>query len=70
MDLILPNDIGVNGKAFVALSDLHDILLDTTSLKTRNKVFKEIYEKEVIVGTQDIIDKYEKKKKEKETINF
>ncbi len=59
--IMLPN---VKGKAVVSLSYLHDILMDITGIETRDKVFEQIYDRGVIIGLRDVIEKWEEKRKE------
>lgn len=57
--IMLPN---VKGKAVVSLSDLHDILMDVGGKNIRDKVFEQIYNRDVIIGLKDVIEKWEERK--------
>ena len=61
--IMLPN---VKGKAVVSLSDLHDILMDVGGKNIRDKVFEQIYDRGVIIGLRDVIEKWEERRKNAE----
>lgn len=61
--IILPK---VKGKAVVSLSDLHDILMDVGGINIRDKVFEQIYDRGVIIGLRDVIEKWEERRKNAE----
>lgn len=56
----------VKGKAVVSLSDLHDILMDFGGINIRDKVFEQIYDRGVIIGLRDVIEKWEERRKNAE----
>lgn len=53
----------VKGKAVVSLSDLHDIIMDVGGTNIRDKVFEQIYNRDVIIGLKDVIEKWEERRK-------
>ena len=53
----------VKGKAVVSLSDLHDILMDVGGTNIRDKVFEQIYNRDIIIGLRDVIEKWEERRK-------
>lgn len=56
----------VKGKAVVSLSDLHDILMDVGGINIRDKGFEQIYDRGVIIGLRDVIEKWEERRKNAE----
>ena len=50
------------GKKVVALSDLHNILVEVADVSMRDKVFEQIYDRGQIIDIKDVFESVEKAK--------
>lgn len=50
------------GKKVVALSDLHNILVEIADVSMRDKVFEQIYDRGQVIDIKDVFESVEKSK--------
>jgi hypothetical protein len=50
------------GKKVVALSDLHNILVEIADVSMRDKVFEQIYDRGQVIDIKDVFESVEKAK--------
>ena len=50
------------GKKVVALSDLHNILVEVADVSMRDKVFEQIYDRGQVIDIKDVFESVEKAK--------